>query len=117
MKKRKYSNIPARWLWIWLIQIASMLALSLLSSLSFMLSAVVYNICMWVLMPVAGAYSACMATIKGLLNYAAWIAPWACMLFVHLLLYGYAPGLGMLALCAFVSLVGAAAGEVIRSRK
>lgn len=110
--------IRLRWLWIWLIQIASMLALSLLASLSFMGSSLVYGLCIWALMPAAGFASACLATVKGLLNYAAWIAPAICLLAAHVLLYGYAPNLGALLLCGFISLVGAAAGEVIvRGRK
>ena len=117
MKNKNYSGFSLRWLWIWLIQAALMMVLSLLAGLSFMLGSVIYGICMWVLLPAAGAISACIATMKGLLNYAAWIAPWACMLAAHVLLYGYAPGLGSLLLCAFVSLVGAATGEVIRQRR
>ena len=117
MKNKNDFGFSLRWLWIWLIQIALMMAISLLAGLSFMLSSVLYGICMWVLLPAVGAVTACIATVKGLLNYAAWIAPWACMLAAHVLLYGYAPGLGQLLLCAFVSLVGAATGEVIRQRR
>ena len=121
-KNLKRSQNPLkrlRWLWIWLIQIAAMALLSLLASLSFFVSGALYGVCMWVLLPLAGAAASYLATVKGLLNYAAWLAPAIVLLAVHVLLYGYAPHLGQLFLLGFVSLVGAAAGEVVKrgSRK
>ena len=117
MKPCKHIFLRLRWLWVWLIQIAAMAALSLLASLSFFVSGALYGLCLWLLMPLAGCISACIATLKGLLNYAAWLAPAVVLTAVHALLYGYAPHLGQIFLLAFVSLVGAAAGEVLLRQK
>lgn len=118
MKLCKHTVFRLRWLWIWLIQIAVMALLSLLASLSFFVSGFLYGLCLWVLLPLAGFAAAYLATVKGLLNYAAWLAPAIVLVAVHALLYGYAPRLGQIFLLSFVSLVGAAAGEVVgRSRR
>ena len=118
LKRTKNSLKGLRWLWVWIIQIAAMALLSLLASLSFFASGALYGICLWLLLPLAGAASSYLATVKGLLNYAAWLAPAIVLVAVHALLYGYAPHLGQVFLLAFVSLVGAAAGEVVkRGRK
>ena len=118
LKRTKNSLKGLRWLWVWIIQIAAMALLSLLASLSFFASGALYGICLWLLLPLAGAVSSYLATVKGLLNYAAWLAPAIVLVAVHALLYGYAPHLGQVFLLAFVSLVGAAAGEVVkRGRK
>ena len=114
LKHTKNSRIQLRWLWIWLVQIAAMALLSLAASLSFFLSGALYGLCLWLLLPLAGAASSYLATVKGLLNYAAWLAPAIVLVAVHALLYGYAPHLGQVFLLAFVSLVGAAAGEVVK---
>ncbi len=114
MKLCKHTVFRLRWLWIWLIQIAVMALLSLLASLSFFVSGFLYGLCLWVLLPLAGFAAAYLATVKGLLNYAAWLAPAIVLVAVHALLYGYAPRLGQIFLLSFVSLVGAAAGEVVR---
>ena len=114
LKRRPDILNRLRWLWVWLVQIAAMALLSLLASLSFFLSGALYGICLWLLLPLAGAVSAYLATVKGLLNYAAWLAPAIVLVAVHALLYGYAPHLGQLFLLAFVSLGGAAAGVVVK---
>ena len=103
-----------RWPWILLIQIVSMLAAGALISLSILLGGFLHGVCLWMLMPLAGFASACMATKKGLLNYAAWIAPPVMEVFSNLLIWGYSPSVGPVFLCGFVSLVGAATGEVLR---
>lgn len=117
MKRCKYLMLRLRWLWIWLAQIAVMALLSLLASLSFFLSSFLYGLCLWVLLPLAGFAAAYLATVKGLLNYAAWLAPAIVLVAVHALLYGYAPHLGQIFLLSFVSLVGAATGEVVKRRR
>lgn len=114
MKTCRPTIFRPRWLWIWLLQIAVMTLLSLLASLSFFVSGFLYGLCLWLLLPLAGFAAACIATVKGLLNYAAWLAPPVVLVAVHACLYGYAPHLGQLFLLAFISLVGAATGEVIR---
>ena len=101
-----------RWLFVWLIQIAAMAVLGALAALSLWASRALYGICIWGLMPLAGCVSAYIATKKGLLNYAAWIAPPVCLALAHLGVWTYLPGAGPVLLCAFISLVGAAAGEV-----
>lgn len=108
-----------RWKWpvAWLVQILEMLALGLMTALIHMLGAVPYGIAAWAVMPLAGLYTAFKATRRGLLNYAAWIAPPVCMWLAHAVLWGYAPAAGPVLVCAFVSLVGAAAGEVLNQQK
>ena len=114
VKNGKRAKIRMKWLWIWLIQIAGMLALGLITALSYYLGSVIHAILFWGAMSIAGFVSACIATRKGLLNYAAWIAPPAMSLLGHILIWGYFPGAGAILLCAFISLVGAATGEVLK---
>lgn len=103
-----------RWLLVWLIQIAAMLAAGCLAALALWLNRTLYGACMWGVMPLLGLASACMATRRGLLNYAAWLAPPIGQALGHLIVWYYLPDAGPVLLCAFVSLVGAAAGEVLR---
>ena len=112
-KIEKNQPIPVKWLWILLIQCISMLAFGALISLSIIPGKVFHGICLWGVAPIAGFISACMATRRGLLNYAAWIAPPAMEVFGSLLVWGYSPAMGPVFLCAFISLVGAATGEVL----
>lgn len=117
MKRFKQKKIPLKWLWIWLVQIASMLVISVPCAYSILLGSVVHGVFQWGIMPAAGFVSACLATRKGLLNYAAWIAPMAMMPIGNLMVWGYASGVGPAFLCGFVSLVGAATGEVMNQQK
>ena len=117
MKEKKQPKLRCKWLVIWLVQFASTLALGVLIAQSYYLGAVLHGILFWGLMSVAGCISACMATRKGLLNYAAWIAPPMMGLLGHYLVWGYAPNAGPIFLCAFISLVGAAAGEVLKRQE
>lgn len=103
-----------KWLWIWLIQFASMLLVSILAALSLYLGKLAHGLCLWGLMPLAGFASACAATRKGLLNYAAWIAPPAMEFVGNLLVWSYAPEVAPVFLLSFISLVGAATGEVLK---
>ena len=106
-----------RWLWVWLIQIITFFILSLPLSMSLWLGGAVHAACMWGLSPILGFISALIATRKGLLNHAAWIAP-PVMLFVgYLIAWGYPPQPGPVLLCAFISLVGAATGEVCNQQQ
>lgn len=113
-KPKQKKPIRAKWLWIFLIQLISMLALGALISLSVIPGKIFHGICLWGVMPICGFISACMATKKGLLNYAAWIAPPVMEVFGNLLVWGYSPTAGPVFLCAFISLVGAATGEVLK---
>lgn len=112
MKRKERKTRGSRWPWIWLAQHASMLMLSMVISLSLWLGGFVYGACIWVLSPLAGALSAGLATKKGLLNYAAWLAPPLMLLAGYYLVWGYLLTPGPVLLNAFASLVGAAAGEV-----
>ena len=100
------------WLIVWLIQFAAVFALGCILALSRWADDVLYGVCMWGLTPIIGLVSAYLATVKGLLNYAAWIAPPAAMALSHMIIWYYLPAAGPVLLCAFISLVGAAAGEV-----
>ena len=109
-------NTLRKWKWpvVWLVQIAVMLALGVLVALSAMLGALVHGIASWAVAPVAALVSGYRATRRGLLNYAAWIVPPAAQVFANLLLWGYSPSIAPVFFCGFVSLVGAAAGEVLK---
>ena len=103
-----------KWLWIWLVQFASMLLAAVVVALSLYLGKLAHGLCLWALMPLAGFASACAATRKGLLNYAAWIAPPAMEFVGNLLIWGYAPEAAPVFFLSFISLVGAATGEVLK---
>ena len=108
-----------RWKWplAWLVQMVTMAAAGALVALTHNLSMALYGALSWAAMPALGLISAYRATRRGLLNYAAWIAPPVCMALSHWLLWGYLPDPGPVLLCALISLVGAAAGEVMNQRK
>ena len=108
-----------RWKWpvAWLVQIAEMLAFGALIALSDLLGGWIYGILSWAGMSLIGLISACRTTRRGLNNYLAWIAPPVCMALTHYLIWTYPPHPGPILLCAFVSLVGAAAGEVLNQRE
>ena len=105
-----------RWRWpvAWLVQILEMLAAGALTALAVPFGAVIRNICAWGLMPLLGLLSACSATRRGLLNYAALPAPPVCMALTHWLIWSYMPDPGPVLVCALAALVGAAAGEVLK---
>ena len=116
----KYKLVnPSKRLWpkALAIQILFSLAAGLLTSLAEGLSPVVSALALWLFMPLAGAFTAFQAVRRGLLNYAAWLAPPVSLYVAHFLLWRYAPPAGPALLCAFISLVGAAAGEVYVQRK
>lgn len=115
--RRPISAIPLKWLWILMIQLVSCFAVAVLGAQSAWLGGAVHGICSWALLPVFGFISACMATRRGLLNYAAWIAPPLMQLPAHIISWGYLPSPGPVFLCAFISLVGAATGEVLKRQK
>ena len=110
--KRKWS-----WWRAWLVQIAEMLLLGVLSSFAEVLGSVIYGIVAWGVLPILGAISAFKATQRGLNNYLAWLAPPACTVGMHILIWTYFPDPGPALLCALISLIGAAAGEVVLREK
>ena len=101
------------WLKACLIQFAVMMAACLAAELSYYASGLLHNICLWAVIPILGAYTAARCVLAGVNNYAAWIAPPVCCVIAALILWGYVPGAGPVLLCAFISLVGAATGEVM----
>ena len=116
LKNIRNKNIPLKWLWILLIQMASLLLLSLLLERTYYLSIALHTICTWAIFPIAGMFSACFATRKGLLNYVAWFIPPAMQFLGYFISWPYFIKPGPVFLCAFISLIGAAAGEVLKKR-
>lgn len=115
MGRRTQSRVHRlSWLLIWLLQFAAMFLLAALTALSILAGSFVHALFQWGLMPLSGFVSAMWATRKGLLNYVAWIAPPVMMLAGNLLIWGYALSTGPVFLCGFISLVGAATGEVLK---
>ena len=105
-----------RWIGAWTLQIIEMTAVSLLAALSEGAGALPHGIMLWAVVPLAGLLTSCRAVGRGLNNYLAWIAPAACLYGANRLLWGYAPPAGPALLTAFLSLVGAAAGQVLLQR-
>lgn len=78
----------------------------------------IYGAGMWCLTGLAGAVSAFLAVRKGLCSYAAWIMPPLAQCGVHMAMVGYPPqSAGMALVTALLSLVGAAAGQVLNERE
>ena len=104
-----------KWNWwrAWLVQIAEMLALGAVAALAEPLGAIVYGVISWGALPLAGAVSAYRTTRRGLNNYLSWLAPPLCAIAAHSLIWIYPPSPGPVLLCALISLIGAAAGEVL----
>ena len=114
-------KILTDWRRLWPVQILLLLVISLCATFlplyvpaAATLLRVVF---LWVLPPAAGAWTACLLTRCGLISYAAWIAPPLMHSVVPWLAIGYPPAGLSMALCAFVSLVGAAAGDVLYRRE
>lgn len=70
----------------------------------------------WVLLPLAGLFSSLRVTRCGISCYLAWILPPICMSAAPWLLIGYPPDAGAMLLCVLLSIVGAAAGDVLNKR-
>jgi len=115
-QNQKQTGTRLKWLWILLIQALAMLIAGVLFSLSIIPGGIIYKLCIWVLMPLTGFAGACIATRLGLLNYAAWLVPPVMEVFANLILWGYSPALAPVFLCGFISLVGAATGEVLKQQ-
>ena len=114
--KRKNPKHKIKWPIIWLLQCAAMLAASALTALSLWLGGTVHAVMSWGFMPLAGFFAAMTATRAGLLNYSAWLAPPLMMFIAHRVFWAYSPKVGPVFLCAFISLVGAASGEVLKQQ-
>lgn len=106
-----------RWIVALGLQILEMLAAGLLAALSYGAGAGLYAALIWAGVPLAGLFTACRAVRRGLNNYAAWIAPAPCLFAAYYLLWGFSPAAGAGLVTALLSLVGAAAGEVLNARE
>lgn len=109
--------MKSNWRRAWLAQFAVMLAACLICELSYYVSDILRSVISWALIPLLGAFTAYRCVMRGLNNYAAWIAPPVCMVAAALIIWGYVPHAGPVFVCAFISLVGAAAGEVANKEK
>ena len=101
-----------RWPLVWLVQAAACLALGAVTSLGLWLGGLIHGALLWGIMPLGGAAAGYLAVRRGLNNYLAWLAPPLMEALANLLVWGYPPAAGPVFLCGFLSLVGAAAGEV-----
>ena len=106
-----------RWPLVWLIQAAAALLLGMLTALSAWLGGLVHGAFLWAVMPLGGLAAGCIATRGGLNNYLAWLAPPIMEILGSLIIWGYSPSAGPVFLCGFLSLVGAAAGEVLKRQE
>lgn len=98
-----------------LIQLAISAAASYLSAAALWLSAAVYGACQWAALPLLGAATAYGITTRGVNNYLAWIIPPFAGVLMHYLAFFYLPNsAGPFLTCAVASIVGAAAGDVVK---
>jgi len=108
------------WRFLWPLQAVIMLIVALLSTFLPLLfptaAGVLRFLFLWILPAAAGAWTACLLSRSGLISYAAWILPPVIHSLVPLILLGYLPSPFSMLLCAFVSLVGAATGDVMLRR-
>ncbi|MBQ3079949.1 MAG: hypothetical protein IJC48_08150 [Clostridia bacterium] len=71
-----------------------------------------YSVGIWALVPLSGAIGAYIAVRRGVNAYLAWLVPPICAALVPLIAsMGYLPPAGRVLMCAFISIVGAAAGD------
>lgn len=99
-------------------QLLGLVVISYLAYLSLYRGRVFYNVCSWAILPLLGMISAYMVTVHGVNNYLAWIAPPTAGLAAHYLSFFYMPdSAGPSLVCAFASIVGAAAGDVSKKLK
>lgn len=108
------------WKLFWPIQAAVMLIVALCSTLlplAFPSYALPLRVVfLWILPSLAGAWTACILSRSGLNSYLAWLVPPIVHSVVPWIVLGYLPSPFSMLLCAFISLTGAATGEVMRRR-
>ena len=118
MKNSFLKSWPAAWL-LQILVVFAVCTLILVILVPYLPSPANYwalNICMWGIVPALGSYTSFKVTRTGVNNYAAWVAPplrqgAACILWAGSLLN---PGYVMAT--ALISLVGAAAGDVLNKQ-
>ena len=108
------------WRLLWPLQALIMLIAALLSTFLPLLFPTAAGplrfLFLWLLPAFVGAWTSCLLSRSGLISYAAWIVPPIMHSLVPLFILGYLPSPFSMLLCAFVSLVGAATGEVMLQR-
>lgn len=114
-------KLMSNWRLSWLLQLVVMAVVALAATLLplyFPAAALPLRVIfLWILPCTLGPASACLLTCAGLTGYAAWIVPPVIHSALPWVLIGYPPSPASMLICAFVSLVGAAAGDVLyRSR-
>lgn len=101
-----------------LLECALALLCGWLTALSKCLGGAAHFIVLWLLEPLSGAVAAYLATARGLNNYLAWLAPPAFLYLAWYFTWTYAIEPGPAFVCALLSIIGAAAGDVVKkSRK
>lgn len=99
-------------------QYAAMAVISYILFNTLWLNRTVYNICAWGIWPLFGLISSYMVTVRGVNNFLAWIAPPLAGLTAHYLAFFFMPSTaGPFFVCALMSIVGAAAGDVIKKNR
>lgn len=97
------------------IQLVISAVLSYLGAISLYGGAVLFNICQFAVLPIAGCVTTYKITVRGVNNYLAWIIPPFMGIFAHFLAFFYLPkNPGPFLACAVVSIIGAAAGDVAK---
>ncbi len=117
---KENSKILTGWRFWWALQAIVMLFIALCSTFLPLLfptfEAPLRAIFLWVMPSVFGAWSAYQAVCRGLISYAAWLLPPVIHSIVPWIVIGYPPAPLSMLLCAFISLIGAAAGDVMYKR-
>ena len=102
--------------WVLPVHFSSTLVFSILNALTLYLGKWFHAVFMWALTPLFGAVAAYLATTRGLNNYIAWIVPPLTQTLGYLLIWNTLPQPGTVLVCALVTLFGAAAGQVRKTR-
>jgi hypothetical protein len=101
-----------------LAQLVITIAASYLGAKALYLGAAVYGVCQWGLMPLLGGVVSYKITVRGVNNYLAWFIPPLSGIAAHYLAFFYMPlSPGPFLVCALASIVGAAAGDVVKKTR
>ena len=109
MKQKKKMH----WAIVLLAEVLLLGIAAALVSLAEWLSVGVSTVCQWLLYPLCAAAIACIATRKGVNNYAAWLPAPVMYPLVYWLVWNYLPSAGPMFLSALTGVVGAALGETM----
>lgn len=101
-----------------LIQLVITAVFSYLAALSLYLGAAVNAACTFGLLPLIGLVTSYKITVRGVNNYLAWLLPPFMGVLAHYLAFFYLPQTpGAFLVCAVVSIIGAAAGDVVKKTR